>query len=541
MNLDRLAMQLGAMHWVPLFLIGMGLVLLVAGFYPLIKDGGLFKPLPPPRKLITCLTAAALGIGMPALGGWVMVKRPESRPGSFNPFTAFKEAEDENDSEALARLKDATFDWPATAVKKESWFNWPQWRGPTRDGISGDADLRTDWMAGAPPVVWKHSIGGGYSAPVVFEHDLCVMDRRGSQERVVCLDARTGKDRWAYSYPVDYGSLGFGEGPRATPAMVKDAIYTVGATGNFLCLSEGGPDRQPVVRWRHDLLQEFGASMPGWGVACSPLVDGDMVYVEPGGSGGTVAGFNRHTGQLVWKALSGPAGYSSPVLATFVGNRARNEIIRQLICYTNRGVVGLRAADGTVLWQYSWPTSFDANIATPIVAGNYVFISSAYGVGCALLELMPDGSGGIRARPVYVKHRQMRSHHATPVLYQENLYGFDTGGSMATGPNLLQCMDLRTGQVRWSTREIEKGTLIAAAGHLLILSQNGTLCSVEATPDAFRRTGAVAGLLKGNQCWALPALADGRLYLRDHEKLVCLDLRKKAAANPPASAERARR
>lgn len=514
MNFYRLAMMLGAQRWVPLVLIGLGLLLLIAGLYPLLRNGGLFKPLPPPRRLLTCLAATALGIGLPSLGGWVMFQRPESRPGSL---LVFRDLDDENDPEALKLLKEATFARPGKTQTRGD--DWPQWRGPNRDGVSPERGLRTDWSASPLPVAWKRPLGGGYSSPVVADGRLFVMDRQGSLERVVCLDASSGQERWVFGYPVDYEAMQFSAGPRSTPAVADGRVYTLGATGVLLCLAADSPEGHPVVQWRHDLPKEYKAPVPQWGMACSPLVDGAFVYVQPGGPDNTLAAFDRRTGRLAWHALGDPTGYSSPVAATVAE-------VRQIVCCTSRATAGVSAADGRQLWYYRWPTAFDANIATPVVVGDYVFIASAYGSGCVLLELRPDGAGGTRARQVYIKRRLMRNHHATAVPYEGCMYGFDTGGSVSTGPNVLQCVDLRTGQERWSTREVTKGSLILADGHLLILSQDGTLSAVAATPTRFRRTGAMPGVLKGEDCWSLPALASGRLYLRDHQEVVCLELKR---------------
>src|SRR5207248_436832 len=173
-------------------------------------------------------------------------------------------------------------------------------------------------------------------------------------------------------------------------------------------------------------LKKFDARSPTWGVACSPLVEGDLVIVQPGGTKGSVAAFNRKTGEQEWTALGDPSGYSSPVATTAAGKR-------QIICFTARRMVGLRPSDGTLLWDYDWATPNDANIATPLVAGDYVFLSSDYGTGCALLELAPDGDG-VKAKPVYVRRdKLMRNHFSSCVRHGDRLYGFDVEGYGGVG------------------------------------------------------------------------------------------------------------
>jgi outer membrane protein assembly factor BamB len=341
------------------------------------------------------------------------------------------------------------------------------------------------------------------------------MDRDGPEERVVCLDAAKGDELWAYRYPADYHRVDYGSGPRATPTVHDGRVYTVGATGILLCLEAKPADGKPKALWQHDLVAEFdaGSQFPRWGIACSPLIEGDLVVAQPGGKDGSIAAFNRQTGELVWKALSDESGYSSPVAGTLAG-------VRQIICLTGRNLVGLHPGDGSQLWTYRWATQFNGNIATPIVAGNYVFVSSGYDKGCALVEVSGD-AGGLRAAHVYVRPRRqlMQNHHSTCVLHQGHLYGYDEG------QGAWKCIDLRTAQAQWTSEEVNKGCAIYADGHLIILTQNGLLALVEATPEAFWLKGQ-AQLFHGKDVWALPVVADGRLYVRDHKEVVCLDIKK---------------
>jgi outer membrane protein assembly factor BamB len=236
-----------------------------------------------------------------------------------------------------------------------------------------------------------------------------------------------------------------------------------------------------------------------------------MVIVQPGGRQGTVAAYDRRRGDLIWKSLTDPAGYSSPMAATLDG-------VRHILAFTGNALVGLRLADGQQLWRYDWPTRFEANIATPVIAGNFVFISSNYDQGCALVEVTADGDGA-RVKPVYVKRNKlMRNHHDTCVLVNGHLYGFDSG--------MLKCVDLVSAQEKWVTRDLAKGSVLAAAGHIFVLTEDGALALVEATPEEYRQKGLLPNLLEDPECWAMPALADGRLYLRSHHQVVCLDMRK---------------
>lgn len=397
--------------------------------------------------------------------------------------------------------------------------DWPQWRGLHRDGVAADRGLLTEWPKAGPTVDWKKPIGGGYSSVSVWNGRLYTMDRQGDQERVLCLDAKTGKEIWVHSYDADYAGISYGAGPRATPTVHAGRVYTVGAAGNFLCLEAAPADNKPNVFWEHDLLEEYDGKVPMWGVACSPLIDGDLVIVQPGGKKGSVAAFHRETGKEVWASLNDPSGYSSPVVVDAAGTR-------QVICFTGERMVGLRTSNGELLWKYDWPTQHKANVATPIVVSNFVFLSSNYSMGCALLELSSDGDGVSAAEVYFRKNKLMRNHHSNCVLYDKHLYGFDIQGY--GGQGTLKCINLQTFKEDWdSGRDIkQKGCLICADGHLIVLTQDGKLLLVEATPSEYRKKSEFQ-LFDSEECWALPALSEGRLYVRSNSGIVCLDLRKR--------------
>lgn len=490
----------------PIILISATILLCVFGLY--FAGAGviaLLRSSRPGRSLFQVF----LGLFALGLTGFVFVK---NRPTFMHVFQSDYLA----DAERLEQLRSAKLTSDAAPASPGE---WPQWRGVHRDGIATEVGLRTIWPAKGPPVLWRRPIHGGYSSIAVANGRLYTMDRVESQERVICLDASSGKDVWVHTYPVDYRGLDYGSGPRATPTIHDGRVYTVGATGVMLCLEAAPADGQAKVLWEHDLLAEFRANRPIWGVASSPLIEGNLVCVQPGGTDGSVAAFERVSGQPLWKALADPSGYSSPVATTAAG-------VRQIVCFTGKGLTGLRPTDGGQLWYFPWETMHDCNVATPIVAGDYVFISSDYQAGCALLQLTADGQGGVRADPVYIRRdKLMRNHFSSCVLHEGYLYGFDVSGTVG----MLKCMDLRTdantAQEKWVTRDLRKGCVLYADGHLLVLTEDGKLALVEATPKQFTRKAQV-DVLSGDQCWALPALANGRLYLRNDKEVVCLDLRK---------------
>jgi outer membrane protein assembly factor BamB len=286
----------------------------------------------------------------------------------------------------------------------------------------------------------------------------------------------------------------------------------VGATGKFLCLELPTAGGQPKLLWEHDLIGEFRASIPGWGVACSPLLTGDLVIVQPGGKDGSVAAFTRSSGELRWKTGSNPGGYSSPVSATLGG-------VRVIYAFTGNALLCVRASDGELLDEYAWTTQHNANIATPVVHDQWVFISSGYNKGCALLRAEASGDR-VQFREVYARsNRVMRNHHSTCVFKDWYLYGFDD--------SRLKCVDFKDGKEKedWEATALRKGSLILAGKHLIVLGEDGTLSLVEATPEEFRLVASVPSGLGRSENWALPVLVDGRLYLRDGQKVICLDVR----------------
>lgn len=415
------------------------------------------------------------------------------------------------DPQRLGKLASAPL--PSFDEGRSSPKDWPQWRGPNRDGLSPETTLLTDWPAGAPRLLWKQPIGRGFSSAVVANGRLYTTEEEPGEaphhEAIVCRDARDGRELWRFHYPNEYSER-FGSGPRSTPAVDDGFVYAVGPTGIFHCLRA---DNGAKV-WRHDLMEEFHGRPMQYGVSFSPLVEGEMVYATPGGpDGNCVVAFDKHTGRVVWKALDDPMGYSSPIMTTAAG-------LRQLLVFTNMALVSMSPADGRVYWRYPWVTENGFNIATPIAFGDYVFISSAYRKGCALLEITAEADGSRQPHRVY-EHNRMRNYFSSSVRWGEYLYGFDEMD--------LVCMNVRSGEIAWrekGARSFRKGSLLIAAGHLIVLGEGGVLALTEATPEGYREKASVR--VSEQKCWTVPTLADQRLYIRDEAQLQCLDLRKNA-------------
>lgn len=391
---------------------------------------------------------------------------------------------------------------PANIVVSDPSRDWPQWRGPDRDGLAHGHGFLNDWPEEGPRLLWKkRTTGPGYSGLAVVGGRLYTLMQDGDDEAVVCWNAKTGDELWRFRYLAKFVS-DQGSGPRSTPTVNGDRVYTVGATAILHCLDVG--TGQPI--WRRDLI-EMGGRIPDWGTSFSPLVDGDLVFAHPGGpEGNSLAAFDKHTGKLRWKALNDRPGYASLIISTAAG-------VRQVLFLTGEALVSVNPEDGRLYWRYPWETMMDCNVATPIVAGDYVFLSSGYGHGCALLKIVPKGSGALTVERVYA-HTEMSNHFSTSVLYEGHLYGFDDAR--------LVCMELETGKVLWRTRGFRKGSLLVADDHLIILGENGELALAEATPARYGEKASFR--VSRSRCWTMPALAGGKLYIRDQEQIVCLDL-----------------
>ncbi len=390
---------------------------------------------------------------------------------------------------------------------------WPQWRGPNRDGFVRCDNLRTDWPEGGPPVAWEAAGGGGYSSFAVGGGRLyTLLAPSESEEALVCWDAIKGKELWRHTY----ASRGFAyPGPRSTPTLDDSGklIYALSSRGRLMCLTA----KDGKVKWEVDFLAELQAPIAQWGFACSPLVDGKWVYAITGARGKAVAAFDRFTGKLAWGAQDGPTGYSSPILAMLAGTR-------QLVCFLGDRLVGLAPGNGELLWQFPWATKFEVNAATPLIVHrgtaqaplDYVFVSSGYDKGSALVKIQKDG-GAFTARAAY-ETNVFCCHFASPVRCGDYLYGPDEKRD-------LTCLDLRTGKVQWRRRGFGKGSVLRLNDYLLVFGDDGRLALAPASPEHFAPV-ARARPFKTKPCWASPAFAEGLLYLRDESRVLCLDLRK---------------
>ena len=380
--------------------------------------------------------------------------------------------------------------------------DWPNWRGPSADGISRETGWTAKWSGDGPPTLWKKSVGIGFSSMAVAAGRVYTMGHRDGKEFVWCLDAETGEKVWTHSYPGELVKNLHEGGPCATPTVDGERVYTVGREGQLYCLNAA--DGKPV--WSMALQDEFGVELPAWGFTCSPVISGDVLIIEAG----RTAALNKATGKVIWQTALYPPGYGSPSVF-FAGDELRIAVLN------NYGPMIVRADDGQEIAKEPWDTAYKTNAATPIVAGGKVFISTGYNKGCALFDLADD-----KLELVYA-NKKMRNHFNNCVLLDGYLYGID--GNSDQGRNCkVVCIDFATGDVKWEHRGLGCGSLVIADGKLIILSDDGRLVTAEATPEAFRQIDS-ARVLTG-RCWTAPVLSHGRIYCRNAPgDLVCVDVR----------------
>jgi outer membrane protein assembly factor BamB len=383
--------------------------------------------------------------------------------------------------------------------------DWPQWRGPHRDGTSSETGLLQSWPAGGPRLVWKtQGLGEGYSSFAVVGDRLYTQGQQGNQEFVVAFDTKTGKLIWKTPSGRAFHESR-GHGPRGTPTIEGARLYALAADGTLVCLEAATGQRI----WGMNLIERFGGRVPTWGISESPLIDGDRVIVTPGGPGASVVALETLKGDLLWKSQSDSAGYSSPIAFDAGGSR-------KVVVFTARGAIALDIKNGEFQWRYDKVANRVANIATPIVRDNYVFLSSDYGTGCALLKLTA-GAKAVNASEVYF-NRDMRNHYTTSVLVGDYLYGFSSG--------ILTAMKFLTGEVAWRDRSVGKGNVIYAEGNLYAFGEDGVMGLVQATPEGYKEKSRFE-IHKGSYpTWTPPVIANGKLYLRDQDNLYCYDIKR---------------
>ncbi|PYX63738.1 MAG: alcohol dehydrogenase [Acidobacteria bacterium] len=380
--------------------------------------------------------------------------------------------------------------------------------GAQRNGTYTGSNIAKSWPAEGPPIRWQRKIGAGFSGPVVAGAKLILFHRVDDKETIECIDADKGTPLWTSSYPTHYrDDFGFDEGPRATPAIADGRVYTYGAEGLLTCWNFADGKKL----WTVDAKKEYGAPKGFFGIACSPLVEGDSVLLNIGGRNGSgIVAFDKATGKQRWKTTDQEASYSSPVAADVHGKR-------YAFFLTREGLVILSPASGEIAAEFPWRPPINASVsaATPLVIDDYIFLSTSYDRGAILLQF--DSKN---LKQIWSGDDQLSNHYATSVHHDGHLYGFH--GRQEQGCD-LRCVELKTGKVKWSQDQFGAGTVTLVNNELFVLSEKGELVRAPATPSGFKPS-ARAQILSF-QVRAYPAIANGRLYARSKDRLVCADLR----------------
>ena len=375
--------------------------------------------------------------------------------------------------------------------------DWPNFLGPNRDNISTETGINKNWGGKPPKLLWKTAMGDdGYAGPCVAEGRVFIIDHAGGEDVVRAIDLKSGQDVWTFRYKdADQSNNGFS---RSTPAYDDGRLYIVSRLGNVACLD--ARSGKPI--WSGNLVQAFGGNRPQWDYSASPLIDGKKLILVPGGPGAAVVAVDKTTGRTLWKGGgSDQPGYATPVKAKIDGRD-------QYVVFLAKGVVGVDAANGSLLWRQAWETSYDVNAATPLVTPSGVFITSDYGRGCAMVK----PGGGLRW-----ENKQMQAHFSSPLLYRGKIYG--TGE-----PGKLMCIDPADGRALWEQPGFEKGGITLVDGAIVALNgSNGECILCEASPSGYKELGRFTPL--GGQSWTAPIVAQGRLIVRNKSALACYDLK----------------
>jgi outer membrane protein assembly factor BamB len=423
--------------------------------------------------------------------------------------------------------------------------DWPAFLGPTGDGRSPEVGLRAPWPKAGPPIVWQAELGTGYGGPAVSQGRLFHFDRHGDSARLTCRNSETGHVLWAFEYPTDYEDLyGYNNGPRCCPVVDGDRVYTFGAEGILHCLSVA----DGALVWKLDTAARFGVVQNFFGVGSAPVIEGDLLIVQVGGSpersrrippgqldrvvgdkSGIVA-FDKRTGEVRYQITDELASYAVPTLATIGGRR-------WCFVFARGGLVGFEPASGQVDFHFPWRADIleSVNASNPVVVGDEVFISETYGPGSALLRVRPGGYDEVWTDRDRGRGKAMQTHWNTPIAVDGYLYG---SSGRHLGNAELRCIEWATGEVQWSEPDLTRSSLLYVEGHFVCLTEVGELLLLKVNPERFDVVSRIVlkdakgqgplrfgppPLLK-EPAWAAPVLAHGLLYVRGDDRLVCLEV-----------------
>ncbi len=389
--------------------------------------------------------------------------------------------------------------------------DWPHYRGVNFDGATPEK-ISKSWPVEGPKTVWKIPMGEGFSAISVVGNRAYCNASIDEQENVIAMESATGKQLWAVPLDKKIHDGQGGNGPRSTPAIDGDKVYVLGTYGKLACLNAA--DGKTV--WQHSLNDEFGGKTIGWGYAASPVIEGDIVLVCGGGQGQSLIGFNKQTGDVVWKGQNDGMTHATPTPATILGTR-------QVVFRTDQGLVSVVPTTGDVLWRYKFPHR-TSSASSPVVGGDMVYISSAYNVGSGCVKLSKDGDTW-NVTELW-KNQDLQNHWTTPVYKDGYLYGLYKNGDG------LRCLEMATGKQVWSKGGFAwQGATTLVDGDVLVQNDRGEIVLVKASPEKYEELSRAQPL--GGQCWTMATVANGRIFARSMTEAVCLDVKPQNVALLP--------
>ena len=405
--------------------------------------------------------------------------------------------------------------------------DWPGYRGPSHDGKS--AEKMGPWPSNGPKALWKVPTPNGFSSFAVSgRHAFTLVSREvdGVQREVlIALDAESGKEIWSAAFtPAKYGHDGGnagagrntgGDGPRSTPAVDGDRVYVLTSDLLLACFDSA----KGTEFWKRDILREYKGENIMWKNAASPVIDGDLVFVAGGGSGQALLGINKNNGQVAWKAELDKMTHATPVPATIHG-------VRQIIFFTQKGLVAVKPENGVVLWRHAHPFR-TSTAASPVVGGDIVFCSAGYGVGAAAIQLTKNGEKFTTKELWRTPGNDLANHWSTPIYKDGHLYGMFQFKEYGDGP--VKCVDIRTGKEKWSKGGFGPGNVILVNDQLVALTDAGEVVQIDPNPAAYKETARFKAIT--GKCWSTPAFAGGKLYVRSTKEGAAFDVSSRLAQN----------
>jgi outer membrane protein assembly factor BamB len=417
---------------------------------------------------------------------------------------------------------------------RKAGVDWPAFLGPSGDSVSPETGIIAPWPAEGLRLIWERKLGGGYAMPCISRGRAFVFDRVAERVRLTACKSETGEELWTFTYPTDYEDLyNYSNGPRCFPIVDGDRVYLYGPEGMLHCLrvTDG------KVLWKVDTRATFGVVQNFFGVGSTPVIEGDLVLVQVGGSpsgsadvpfmelkgnGSGLVAFDKATGEVRYRITDELASYASPTLATIGGRR-------WCFLFARGGLVGLEPASGKVDFHFPWRARVleSVNASGPLVAGDRVLISETYGPGSALLKVKPGGFDVVRTDASSGRNKSLQCHWNTPIHVDGYVYG---SSGRHTNNAELRCVELGSGKVMWSEPGLTRTSLLLIDGHFICLGEDGTLRLLRVNPKKYEEVSVLnlranaGGPLLQYPCWAAPIVSHGLLYARGKDRLVCLEL-----------------